>query len=249
MGDTLTKYHWEFLRRNKEYREAWSQLNELTREASYRETSDDYREFVERYKEFVERYKIQQEESSGLNVVQEKEEGQISKFPDRLWKERSLVRGEEMAFARQWNVLPTDPDLTYNEILERKLEDRVSYRPVSICRHKAFPDILRLDINMNVPKERIMKEFKRILDVVHPLIHRLGMKEDVSQKKVQRLQLRLFDTYLQVYDLKQSGRTYEQIGEELFNEMNDESYEFPDPTQRAKDSYRAARRLVRHGLP
>ena len=104
---------------------------------------------------------------------------------------------------------------------------------------------LVMKVNLREKREKVIKEFKERLT---------EWRKRCSVKQDKRARLDLYDKYLQIYDLRMSGKTFNQIVETAYPEEYAQvkrtfrhKYDFDPLKEKIKHNLQACNRLIRGG--
>lgn len=236
----LAWYKWEFLRRNTEYR-------------------NDYDNFVNQFGAWFQKHGHLYESTYWSPDVWKQYGRVIAPRAQKLCEKWQVI-----------DLLPPDWKFDDSGIYEYSRVGHVllptGYAAEEIrelwknTRHhsqltlKAFEKNLPTDTSL-IRVDRI-RYYNLRLDFAQPLRRLLaGARQEITQRKrrydrshpvpprvahTKRLRLDRYETYLQVWDLRVQGKTFYEIGAELFPHQRGSA-------QRARDNYQASKRLILGG--
>jgi hypothetical protein len=98
--------------------------------------------------------------------------------------------------------------------------------------------LLKIEIDLNYSKNRLIKEFKVLIDEWKERYENEQTSSLLKEKYEKKYHFDNFDLYLQVYDLKQEGKSWAKITKEL--NLNS--------VQTARNHYKAALELIDKGI-
>lgn len=254
------QYKWEFLRRNENYvrdcerwsgrqRDRWNE-REVILSFPYTGMTAALREMgtgqIGTDDEYFKRYERQWDDLRSTAYHHRAKKG---------GQRRSERRRKWTPYWKKWHIiLPVHPSC-------EDLPSFVSFQRPSAVYHSLFsgypaavgPDDLQpgsrkasyLLVDWTSPSEEILSDFERILAGVKARLHlRLRSKGiELMEDRKRRTRFEEYSKYLQIYDLRRSGLTFERIAEVIYpHHKSPES-----AVQLVKANFNAAKRLVNGG--
>lgn len=206
------KYRWEYLRRNKKYIKGWENLN----------TPSEEEKFCIKWKIF-----------------------------SPLCPTKSY---DDLISSYDGTPIPTDVHYyMFHEIFPEFLNENMPISIIGNCVYDKndYLDIaeeevsetgkLKMEIDLNYSKKRLLEEFTYLLDRWSDFYKSMNSESKFIEKKKQnekKYHFENFDTYLEVYDLRQKKTSWGKIQERL--KLNS--------LQTARNNYKSACALIEKGI-
>jgi len=210
-----SKYIWKFLARNPNFQADLKSLETILAEKldkSFEEKFHMKRRKDESLQIFIKRIFLKaffNVESELLQLLTRKEDESLGEFDLRtilaFTQKSELINfiGSELlppisAFHKRWGVW-------YPYIFHAIPDEQI----VAICFPDKNPTKIHISIDLTKPKKYILSEVKRNIDLYKRDLHK------VKKIKKRKHHWHLYDEWLKIYDLKQKGKTFEQIAKIL----------------------------------
>ncbi|MBW2645547.1 MAG: hypothetical protein JRE23_05100 [Deltaproteobacteria bacterium] len=258
-----TKYKWEFLRRNQRYIDGWEKLQKIL-ENKYGEWRPPNGELTNEEVDFCIKWKMSHPFAPDVSCDQLERVAEAGKLDTYAllyhWLYPACSSGRPFTIVGEkeiWDTLGSENGATPQYTI-----------PLEAATKLANTGKLTVEVDLNYSKNRPMKEFKILIDewktsYEHAYLRHLHMSfmtnhntpidDNLKQqfkkiceqdlKKRQRKYRKKyhfdnFDTYLQVYDLKQEGKSWAKITSTL--NLNS--------VQTARNHYNAACEMIEKGV-
>ena len=229
------KYKWEFLRRKPEYIEDWKNLQKQLEEKS----AEEYR-MPEEERVFCKKWRLPLAINPDYTLDEWIE--QLSIDVDSTKKAFDLL--DESRFRLRLDGPTRISDVFDNTRLHKLILESFSDEPIlhSISGTEAFKKFkkqgkITIEIDLNYTKNRLMKEFDRLLTYYQnkytPTLNVIAKGYPKNKHHFDN-----YDLYLQVYDLREEGISWSKITNKL--ELNN--------IQQARNHYNAAKDLIDKGI-
>jgi hypothetical protein len=153
-----------------------------------------------------------------------------------FWKSVDKYMDERMIFF--WGYWPNPFHGVDEEIEQSGLDRDVAIRRRFLLQRHLNPWI-SVQIDTSRPKGDIVDDVKRIIDTAHGLLKIEGVRT-----RTPKMNEPLFDDYIKIYDLKEKGRNFRQIAEELYPEEYADEAGQPRLIDKVRDRYSSAKRLI-----
>ena len=217
------KYKWEFLRRNKKYIQEWGKIEDLlnSKHGKWRPPSGI---LIPEETAFCMKWRIAAPLSPNVSY-----DAWTPDLEDPALPINTHAIMFSILFPEILNKKPIS-------IIDRWKSDKDDFVIDSARRSVAESGTLKVEIDLNYSKQRLLKDFTELLNDWKPACTSQSLKK--TKKYEKKYHFDNFDVYLKVYDLRKKRKTWSTIQKDLgLNSI-----------QTARNHYQSALKIIDEGI-